>query len=181
MTHESGHPTLAQIACQFPGLSWAEAFSASKAGNFTGWRIGAMVGSADFIDDIARIKGDADSGFAAFAAIGILEQLENGMDEVKATQVLYHQRIRALISILRPRGMKLAVTPQAGFFTLWQTPKMAFGQVITDAEHFNRLMLENTGVLGVPFNPYIRYAVVNDVLANANGIAEAFDKASVAY
>ena len=66
------HLPLADAALSYPNLSWAEAFSASKLGNLTGWRIGAIVGSPDFVGDIARIKGNIDSGFFAPAAAGSL-------------------------------------------------------------------------------------------------------------
>ncbi|MDD5068008.1 MAG: pyridoxal phosphate-dependent aminotransferase, partial [Candidatus Pacebacteria bacterium] len=46
LDHTGKRVTLAEIAVEFPNLSWAEGFSASKIGNFTGWRIGAIVGSS---------------------------------------------------------------------------------------------------------------------------------------
>jgi hypothetical protein len=77
--------------------------------------------------------------------------------------------------------MRLAVYPKAGFFTLWLTPKRAFGQNITSAEQFNLLMLEKTRIFGVPFPPYIRYAVVADVEKELAAISQAFAKANVSY
>ena len=181
LSHKKDSVTLADVAVDFPNLSWMEAFSASKAGNFTGWRIGAMVGSADFVDDMARIKGDADSGFAAPLAIGILDLFESGRDQIDAVKELYRARIEALIKTLSGERMRLAVEPDAGFFTLWQAPGKAFGGSIKDAEQFNNLMIENTGVMGVPFGPYIRYAVVGPVIENIGRIENAFIRANVSY
>ncbi|MDP6689064.1 MAG: hypothetical protein QF384_06180, partial [Alphaproteobacteria bacterium] len=46
-----------------------EAFTAAKLiGNGTGWHVGAMVGSADFIADMKEVKGKTDAGFVAAMA-----------------------------------------------------------------------------------------------------------------
>lgn len=77
--------------------------------------------------------------------------------------------------------MQLAVEPGAGFFTLWKTPTQAFGQKIASAQEFNFLMIERTGVLGVHFNPYIRYAVCDRVENMQFELERAFDQAQVSY
>lgn len=175
--------SLAEIASKFPNLSWAEAFSTSKLiGNGTGWRIGAMVGSPDFIGDIKTIKGNTDSGFAAPMAAGALYALEHNKDAIRGVADLYRRRSSLLCKILLGAGMRLALEPQAGFFTLWQTPKCVFGKEVKDARDFNFTMIENAGLVGVHFNPYIRYAVASaDVEAIADDIKAAFAKAQVSY
>jgi LL-diaminopimelate aminotransferase len=180
---DAEHCTLADVAVDFPELSWAEAFSASKALNFTGWRIGAIVGSPDFVADIATIKGNTDSGFFAPAAIGILSAFEEleGMMEIKNISKTYKTRRDLLIKTLSDYGMVPTIIPKAGFFCLFKSPKKAFGIDIQNAEHFNNLMIEKTGVLGVPFHPYIRYAVVGDVEAMLPDIEKAFAEAQVSY
>ena len=175
--------SLAEVAVNFPKLSWAEAYSASKLiGNGTGWRVGAMVGSSDFIGDLKIIKGNTDSGFVAFAAAGALNSLEKDMDSILEVRDLYKRRASLLCKILQRQGMRLAIEPKAGFFTLWQTPKHAFGKKINSARDFNFEMIKNTGVVGVHFNPYIRYAVASvDVEAVAEEIKTAFKNAEVLY
>jgi len=42
-------------------------------------------------------------------------------------------------------------------------------------------MIEKTGVVGVHFEPYIRYAVTGDIEAMADAIDSAFLKAKVSY
>jgi len=173
---------LTEVATEFLDLSWTEAFSASKViNNGTGWRIGAIVGSPDFIKDIATIKGNSDSGFAAPMAAGVLHAIENDKKGVLECRERYARRANILIDILTKYGMKLAVTPGAGFFTLWKRPNQAFGEKIKDAEAFNFLMIERTGIVGVHFEPYIRYAVTGDVEGMAGVIEDAFSKAEVSY
>jgi hypothetical protein len=100
---------------------------------------------------------------------------------VKACRELYKRRIGMLKDILIKRGMKLAIEPGAGFFTLWQRPDKAFGQQIKDAEHFNYLMIEKTGIVGVHFEPYIRYSVTGDIEVMVKVIDDAFVQAEVGY
>ena len=182
LSHTKESCALTEVAADFKELSWAEAFSASKViSNGTGWRIGAMVGSPDFIGDIGTIKGNTDSGFAAPMAIGALYSLEHDKVNVTACRELYKRRIDILIDIMTGHGMRLAIEPGAGFFTLWKRPDKAFGEEIKDAEHFNYLMIEKTGVVGVHFEPYIRYSVTGDIEAMAKVIDDAFAKAKIGY
>jgi hypothetical protein len=60
-------------------------------------------------------------------------------------------------------------------------PKQAFGKRVQSAEHFNSLMIEEAGVVGVHFPGYVRYAVCADVDAMALPLDEAFKKAQVSY
>ncbi len=173
--------TLADVAVHYPNLSWAEAFSGSKIGNFTGWRAGAMVGSADFIADIATVKGNTDSGFNAPLAVSILHVLENDRASLEATRQMYTRRVKVLTETLQSCGMELAVKPKAGFFTLWKCPVHAFGEKIESSEQFNRLMITKTGVVGVHFDPYMRYAVCGDVEAMIEHLVAAFKQANVRY
>ena len=160
LSHKKESSALTEVATAFKDLSWAEAFSASKViSNGTGWRIGAIVGSPDFVGDIATIKGNTDSGFVAPMAVGVLNAMENDKANVSACRELYKRRIKILSDILIKNGMKPAIKPGAGFFTLWQRPDYAFGAEIRDAQHFNYLMIEKTGVVGVHFEPYMRYSV----------------------
>lgn len=182
LAHTPNNSTLTDIAVKFPDLSWAEAFSASKAiGNGTGWRVGAIVGSSDFIGDIKTIKGNTDSGFVAPMAAGVIHAFENDREGIEKCRHQYAHRIKLLCQLLISCGMQLSVEPQAGFFTLWRLPKKAFGEDIKNAKHFNYLMIEKTGIVGVHFDPYIRYAVCGDVESMLSGLKSGFEKAAVSY
>ncbi len=182
LSHKSESCSLTEVAVDFPELSWAEAFSASKLiGNGTGWRIGAIVGSPDFVGDIKTIKGNTDSGFVAPMAAGVIRAIEKTPESIRWVRETYGSRLKVLIDLLTKHGMQLAVEPGAGFFTLWDTPVRAFGEEIRDAKHFNFMMIERTGVVGVHFHPYIRYAVCGDVEAMAYDLDVAFSKAKVSY
>jgi len=175
---------LAEAAKDFPELSWAEAYTASKEiGNGCGWRVGAMVGSPDFIADIAKIKSQTDSGFAAPLATGVLCALTAGRVEIEARRDEYGRRIAKLIEILESRGMKLVHRPEAGLFTLWHCPRLALGKEFDNADEFNMAMIlgPEIGIAGVPFGKYIRYAVTSDIIAMQQAIEEIFTAAKVSY
>jgi len=175
---------LAEVAWEFPDLSWAEAYSASKVlGNACGWRIGAMVGSPDFIADLARIKGETDSGFNAALACGVLHAVEHDREGIEAIRMMYWRQMGKLISILQQAGMRLLVDPEAGFFSLWETPREAFGQKVESAEAFNNLMIRKTGIVGVPFSPWVRYSTCAPLGDSdfVRAVEEGFQKARVSY
>jgi LL-diaminopimelate aminotransferase len=174
--------TLSEVAPDYPELSWAEAFTAAKLiGNGTGWHVGAMVGSPDFIGDLKIVKGKTDTGFVAPMAAGVVAAFEHDQASIAGYREMYRARLRRLIGLLTPHGMQLALEPAAGFFTLWLIPTRAFGQKIESAEHFNFLMIERTGVVGVHFPGYVRYAVCADIDTMAKEIEEAFVQAEVSY
>jgi aspartate/methionine/tyrosine aminotransferase len=183
LSHTEKSAALTEVAVEFPELSWAEAFSASKViGNGTGWQIGAMAGSPDFMDDIANVKGNTDEGFVAAMAIGVQTACEHDWNGVDGYRQLYRNRLQLLIKLLTNRGMRLAVHPDAGFFSLWMVPNRAFDQKIESVEHFNFLMMERTGVIGVHFEPsYMRYAVCEDIESKAKELDDAFARADVSY
>jgi LL-diaminopimelate aminotransferase len=182
LSHRAESITLSEIAVDFPDLSWAEAFTAAKLiGNGTGWHVGAMVGSADFIADLKEVKGKTDTGFVAPMAAGVLAALETDQSGIGHFRSLYQQRLELLITLMSGCGMRLAIQPRAGFFTLWESPGEAFGEVMASAEQFNFAMIEKTGVVGVHFGEFLRYAVCADVNVMQADLKAAFTTANVSY
>ena len=180
------HTTLSEIASQYPDLEWIELFSASKSHNATGWRVGTAFGTADFIADLTMIKGNADSGFAAPMAIGAMEAIKEdqaGLTEIRET---FGKRGKILMELLKPY-LRLAVEPEAGFFTFWHAPDKAFGEKMGSADDFNNRMVEQLGMVGVPYTgsdgEYIRYAVCFPVEKEEHqqAIREAMEAAKPEY
>jgi aspartate/methionine/tyrosine aminotransferase len=174
--------TLTDVAINYPNLSWAEAFSASKSiGNGTGWRIGAINGSPDCVGDIAKIKGEWDSGFTAPQACGVVHTFLHHRDLITANQQMYQQRMDSVIDIATKAGFRLAVEPKAGFFVLFDAPNAVFGERVTGAEQVNKKILLNTGLIGVHFDPYYRLAVCGPVENNLERIADNLNAAKPEY
>jgi aspartate/methionine/tyrosine aminotransferase len=182
LSYGADSATLSEVAPDYPELSWAEAFTAAKLiGNGTGWHIGAMVGSPDFIGDLKVVKGKTDTGFVAPMAAGVVAAFEHDQASIARYREMYRARLGRLIELLTRHGMRLALEPVAGFFTLWLIPARAFGKKVRSAEDFNFLMIERAGVVGVHFPGYVRYAVCADIDAMAKEIEEAFIRAEVSY
>lgn len=182
LSHTDASVTLCEVAVDFPELSWAEAFTAAKLiANGTGWHIGAMAGSPDFIADLNEVKGKTDAGFVAPMAAGVIAALETDREGIAMCREMYRRRLKVLIELLCDHGMQLAIPPQAGFFTLWRALTYAFGQPVESAEAFSFLMIQETGVVGVHFPGYLRYAVCADIEAMAQPLSEAFKRAQISY
>jgi LL-diaminopimelate aminotransferase len=182
LSYDPASVTLSEVAPGYPELSWAEAFTAAKLiGNGTGWHVGAMVGSADFIGDLKVVKGKTDTGFVAPMAAGVVAAFEQDQASIAQYREMYRARLGRLIDILTRHGMRLALEPAAGFFTLWLIPTRAFGMAVDSAAHFNGMMIEETGLVGVHFPGYVRYAVCADIDAMAPAIEQAFKRAQVSY
>lgn len=178
LTAAGTHVPLAQVAKDYPELEWLELYSVSKSYNDPGARLGALIGSKDFVEDFTLVKGNTDSGPVpgVMAAYGeFLSDAKAAKRELDAIRELYERRLAYLIPVLKKSGLRSACATEAGFFTLWKTPKEAFGKPLPAEnrhEAFNRAVISETGIVGVHFlapgddgpEPLIRYAVCADVL-----------------
>lgn len=182
----ANHVSLMSVAKDYPELEWAEMFSLSKSFNDPGARLGAIVGSKDFIDDYVMIKGNTESGpvpfvMAAYAELFKDQKLTQSI--LKDLQKMYQSRLEYLIGSLKRIGLRQACETDAGFFTLWKAPRRILGRDLLQdpstkdmplSEALNRTIISETGIVGVHFqgispdggsDPLIRYAVCADVLS----------------
>ena len=173
------HVSLASVAKDFPDLEWLELYSVSKSYNDPGARLGALVGSKDFVEDFLLVKGNTDSGPVPSVMAAYGEFLSGTavarktLDDIRG---LYEKRLAYVIPQLKAAGLRPANTTEAGFFTLWKVPSEVLGKKLPSEnrhEAFNRAVISETGIVGVHFmaqdadgkpEPLIRYAVCADVL-----------------
>ncbi len=172
LTHKS-HTPLCMVAKDFPELDWIEYFSISKTLSACGWRLGSAVGSEDFISELAKVKGNADSGPFGPALVACEQyfQTDKSKTEIKAIQKMYERRLEIAIPIFEKSGFKLACPTDAGFFMLFHCPNKLNGESVKDSEDFNKKMINAIGLVGVPFTggeingkseQFIRYSVCAD-------------------
>src|SRR2546425_1859515 len=107
-----------------------------------------MVGAPDFIGDLKVVKGKTDTGFVAPMAAGVVATFEHDQVGIARYRDMYRSRLSLFSGLLTRHGMRLALEPAAGFFTLWLLPAPALGQPAESAEHFNFIMIEEKGVGG---------------------------------
>jgi len=55
-------------------------------------------------------------------AAGVVAAFEKDQESIGRYQSMYHHRLSLLIELLKGHGMRLALEPAAGFFTLWMAP-----------------------------------------------------------
>jgi aspartate/methionine/tyrosine aminotransferase len=145
-----------------------------------------MIGSREFIEDFILIKGNTDSGPVPSLMAAYGEFLGNhsvASSTLKDLSDLYAKRLNYIIPKFRQIGLRPACETEAGFFTLWKVPQRVLGRDLrTDPstrdlplhEAFNRVVISETGIVGVHFqgpiingkrDSLIRYAVCADVLS----------------
>jgi aspartate/methionine/tyrosine aminotransferase len=176
---------LIEVAALFPQLSFLELFSSSKeVGNGTGLRVGAVGGSFDFVGDLAKIKGDSDSGLCALNAAGVICSLEEDQEGIAACREMYRIRIEMLVKVLERCGLRLIVYPKAGFFIACEVPNEAFGKEIADAMQFYEELMK-LGIFIVPLGTgrqsIIRFAVTGPVETNLAKIESILTQANISY
>ncbi len=179
------HIPLAYAAKEYPELEWIEMYSVSKSFSDPGARLGAVVGSKHFVEDLSVIKGNTESGTVPYvmAAYGeFFKDRAKAAESMRRRMKMYQERVEYLVPTLTGAGFKAACRTEAGFFTLWRAPRKVLGVVLAEDERtkdlsaheaFNRLVITETGIVGVHFQspdvgggcePLIRYAVCTDVL-----------------
>ncbi len=185
LADEDVHCPLAQVAVEYEDLEWIEMYSVSKSFSDPGARLGALAGSADFVTDFVLVKGNTESGPVPYVMAAYGDYISQGgqaAQHLRDLRSLYARRVNFVVDRLQEAGLELACEPNAGFFTLWKVPERIFGISLADHprtrdlpahEAFNRLVIEETGIVGVHFmgpgidgepEPFIRYAVCTDVL-----------------
>src|SRR5512147_708293 len=149
-----------------------EFFTMSKSYNMAGWRIGFMVGNAELVHALARIKSYHDYGTFTplqVAAIAALEGDQKCVHDIAAT---YQRRRDVLVKGLNEAGWPVE-TPKASMYVWAQIPERYrhLGSL-----EFSRLLLEEAKVCaspGVGFGEkgdgYVRLAMIE----NENRIRQA--------
>lgn len=138
----------------------AEFHSLSKTYNMTGWRIGSVVGNADILAGIGKIKSNIDSGtFGAVQDAGIVA-LSSPKEVVDKIRNVYQQRIEILYKALKDIGLELD-KPRATLY-LW-------AWVGGSSIDYAAKLLEKTGIVatpGVGFGEYgegyIRFSITRE-------------------
>ena len=120
-----------------------EFHSLSKTYNMTGWRIGMVVGNAQMIEALFRVKSNLDSGIPQAIQWAAIEALSGDQGCVAEHNNIYQQRRDELIAVLHQIGLK-ANCPQAGFY-IWA--KIPGGYT---SEKFTLKLLEEAGVAVTP-------------------------------
>jgi len=120
-----------------------EFHSLSKTYNMTGWRIGMVVGNADMVDALKRVKSNLDSGIPQAIQYAAIEALTGSQDCIPEHNAIYQRRRDLIIEVLNNVGLK-ARPPKASLY-IWA--KIPEGYTSTE---FATDLLEKVGVVVTP-------------------------------
>jgi len=98
-----------------------EFFTMSKSYNMAGWRIGFMVGNADMVKALARIKSYHDYGTFTPIQVASIVALEGPQDCVAETRLRYQKRRDVLVKGLHEAGWMVEM-PRATMYVWAEIP-----------------------------------------------------------
>lgn len=120
-----------------------EFHSLSKTFNMTGWRIGMVVGNAEMVNALMRVKSNLDSGIPQAIQYAAIEALQNHQDCVQEHNMIYQRRRDQIINALTEMGL-MASPPRASLY-IWA--KIPSGHTSIS---FATRLLEEAGVVVTP-------------------------------
>ena len=135
---------------EFPGAKDVaiEFHTLSKTFNMTGWRIGMVVGNAEAVQALGKIKTNMDSGIFKAIQEAVIPALDEKADSFVAMQnAIYQKRRDIIVNGLNDLGWNMQA-PKATFYIWAPVPK---GYT---SESFVLTLLDTIGVLVVPGNGY---------------------------
>jgi LL-diaminopimelate aminotransferase len=120
-----------------------EFHSLSKTYNMTGWRIGMVVGNAEMVDALKRVKSNLDSGIPQAIQYAAIEALTGSQDCIQEHNAIYQRRRDLVIDVLNNIGLK-AQPPKASLY-IWAKVPESYTSV-----EFATDLLERVGVAVTP-------------------------------
>ncbi|MFQ5575294.1 MAG: LL-diaminopimelate aminotransferase [Terriglobia bacterium] len=121
--------------------------SLSKTFNMTGWRIGFVVGNAEVIEALGRVKTNVDSGIFNAVQFAGVEALDGPWDCVEEMRRIYRGRRDKVVSALKSLGLEVE-SPKA---TIYVWVKVPPGE---NSETFSTAILEKANVVVSPGHAY---------------------------
>ena len=152
---------------QVPGAKdvAVEFFTLSKSYNMAGWRIGFMVGNADLVHALARIKSYHDYGSFTPVQVAAIAALEGDQQCVLEIAATYQRRRDVLVKGLCEAGWAVQA-PQASMY-IWAPIPPAYAGMGSLA--FSKLLLEQAKVCvspGIGFgdhgDDHVRFALIEN-------------------
>jgi LL-diaminopimelate aminotransferase len=134
---------------QTPGAKrvGVEFHSLSKTCHMTGWRAGMVVGNADMVNALFKVKSNLDSGIPQAIQHAAVEALCGSQEHIAEHNTIFQRRRDRLMKVLREVGLR-ARTPVATFY-IWA--KIPQGYTSVD---FTKKLLDEVGIAVTPGTGY---------------------------
>ena len=150
-----------------------EFFTLSKSYNMAGWRVGFMVGNAEMVNALARMKSYHDYGTFTPIQVAAIAALEGPQDCVEEIRGTYQRRRDVMVKGLHEAGWMVEV-PKASMYIWAQIPEAYRG--IGSLEFAKKLLTEARVAVspGVGFGEYgddhVRFALIENEARNRQAI-----------
>jgi len=134
---------------QTPGAKkrGVEFHSLSKTYHMTGWRIGMVVGNADMVNALFKVKSNLDSGIPQAIQYAAVEALRGSQEHIAEHNTILQRRRDKLLKVLNEIGLKARI-PKATFY-IWA--KIPQGYTSMD---FTKKLLDEAGIAVTPGTGY---------------------------
>jgi len=134
---------------QIPGAKkiGVEFHSLSKTYHMTGWRIGMVVGNADMVDALFKVKSNLDSGIPQAIQYAAVEALRGSQEHIAERNAILQRRRDKLLKVLNEIGLKARI-PRATFYIWAKIP-----QRYTSMD-FTKKLLDEAGIAVTPGTGY---------------------------
>jgi LL-diaminopimelate aminotransferase len=108
---------------QIPGAKniGVEFHSLSKTYHMTGWRVGMVVGNADMVNALFRVKSNLDSGVPQAIQYAAVEALRGSQEHIAKRNDIFQRRRDKLVEVLNKIGVR-ARMPKATFYVWAKIP-----------------------------------------------------------
>ena len=120
-----------------------EFHSLSKTFNMTGWRIGMVVGNAQMVNALMRVKSSLDSGIPQAIQYAAIEALQNNQECIQEHNAIYQRRRDQMIDVLNKIGL-VASPPNASLYIWAKVP------ADSTSTSFATRLLEEAGIVVTP-------------------------------
>src|SRR5436309_8292485 len=120
-----------------------ELHSLSKTYNMAGFRVGMLVGNADLVDAVGRLKSNIDSGMFRPIQYAAIEALQLPVSWIEQRNAMYRRRRDMLVAGCNAIGLRTQ-TPEAGLY-VWAAVPTGF-----TSRDFTNWLFDKTGVFITP-------------------------------
>jgi LL-diaminopimelate aminotransferase len=109
---------------QTPGAKkiGVEFHSLSKTHHMTGWRAGMLVGNADMINALFKVKSNLDTGIPRAIQYAAMEALRGSQEHIAERNSIFQRRRDKLLKVLNEIGLKAKI-PRATFYIWAKIPQ----------------------------------------------------------
>lgn len=126
-----------------------EFHSLSKTYHMTGWRIGMVVGNAEMVNALFRIKSNLDSGVPQAIQYAAIEALRGSQEHIAEHNAIFQRRRDKLVKVLNEVGLHANI-PKATFY-VWARIPARYTSV-----GFTKKLLDEVGIAVTPGTGYGR-------------------------